>query len=52
MNNNIHLYLTNGISLNLLFIGKDLKKVKKDSIEIIRFLSEKASQMKIYCGKN
>ncbi len=36
LGNNLVLYLSNGLSLSLLIIGKDIKKIKKTSIEVIR----------------
>jgi len=29
-----------------------MKKIKKTSIEVVRYLSEKSGVLKIYCGKN
>ena len=29
-----------------------MKKIKKTTIEVVRFLSEKSEVLKIYCGKN
>lgn len=46
------LYLSNGLSLSLLIIGKDTKKIKKTAIEVVRELAEKTGSLKIYCGKN
>ena len=52
LSNNLVLYLSNGLSLSLLIVGKDVKKIKKTAIEVVRSLSEKTSSLKMYCGKN
>jgi hypothetical protein len=39
LENNLVLYLSNGLSLSLLIVGKDMKKIKKTAIEVMGFLS-------------
>lgn len=39
LENNLVLYLSNGLGLSLLIIGREMKKIKKISVEVVRFLS-------------